>query len=97
MTKLSALLAVCVTTLALSACHTTPTRSATDLPPGKYEKSTTSTDANGTTTTRDNTTNVTVDQYGNKHAVVKSDTTKDPKGLFNKTTTSSTREEVKER
>ena len=95
MTKFSAVLAVSIATLALSACHTTS--SATDLPPGKYEKTTSSTDANGTTTTRDNTTNVTVDQYGNKHAVVKSDTTRDPKGLFNKTTTSSTREEVQER
>ena len=87
-TKLS-VIAVFTAAFALSACHETHKSSAADLPPGKYEKSTTSTDANGTTITRDQETNVTVDEYGNKRAVVESKTTKDPKGLFNKTTTSS--------
>ncbi len=92
-TKLS-VLAVFAAALTLSACHeTTP---VTTLPPGKYEKTTSSTDANGTTVTRDRETNVTVDEYGNKRAVVESKTTKDPKGLFNKTT-SSTKEVVDER
>ena len=95
MTKISALLTICAAALALSACE--DHRSATDLPPGRYEKSSSSTDSNGTTTTRDNTTNVSVDAYGNKHAVTTTTTTKDPKGLFNKTTTATTREEVDER
>jgi hypothetical protein len=92
MTKsFTALAALSAAIITLSAC--TPDR-ATNLPPGKYERTTSSTDDNATTTETDNSTNVTVDEYGNKHAVVKSKTTKDPKGLFNKKTTKSTTEVV---
>lgn len=78
--------------LGVSACH----NNASDLPPGEYEKKTTSTDSRGTKTEREVNTNVTVDQYGNKRAVVETETTKDPRGLFNKET-STTREVIKER
>lgn len=81
------LCALAVTGLAASACSTT---SPADLPPGKYEKTTTSTTSNGTEVTRKSSTNVDVDSHGNKSATVKSKTTEDPKGLFNKKTTSET-------
>jgi hypothetical protein len=88
MTKqLFALLAVSTTVLTLSACS--PERTALDVPPGNYEKTTSSTDAKGTTTKTQNSTDVSVDKKGNKTAVIKSKTTKDPKGLMNKTTSES--------
>ena len=61
-----------------------------DNPPGTYERSTTNTDAAGTTTKKKTSTTVSEDADGNKTAVVKSKTTQDPKGLFNKTTSSNT-------
>lgn len=79
------LCAVAVTGLAVSACSTT---NPADMPPGKYERTTTSTNANGTEVTRKSSTDVNVDSHGNKSATVKSKTTEDPKGLFNKKTTS---------
>ncbi len=85
-TKIIALTAISLTTLGITAC----TQSGTSLPPGKYETSTKSTDANGTTYKTDRTTDVDVDSNGNKSATVKTKTSTDPKGLFNKSTTSST-------
>lgn len=70
----------------IAACND----SALDKPPGTYEKSTSATDANGTRYDKTTTTDVSVDAQGKKRAVVKSKTTKDPKGLFNKTTSSET-------
>lgn len=64
------------------------------MAPGSYEKTSSSTDANGTTVTNKTKTDVTVDEYGNKKAVVKKKTTTDPKGLMNKRTSES--EEVYE-
>ncbi|MBN8530881.1 MAG: hypothetical protein J0L97_03335 [Alphaproteobacteria bacterium] len=64
--------------------------------PGKYESTTTSTDQYGTTVKREETTDVQVDSSGRKKAVVKSKTTRDPKGLLNKTTTE-TEKRVEER
>jgi hypothetical protein len=80
------LVALLTTAVSVSACMQD---SALNAPPGTYEKTTKSTDANGTTTKTDKSTEVYYDEYGNKKAVVKSKTTKDPKGLFNKTTTES--------
>lgn len=91
--KLIAFLAVSTTALSLSACMSA--QSPTDLPPGKYEKKTSSTDAYGTTTKREMSTEVDRDAYGNKRAVVETETTEDPKGLFNKRTTK-TKEVVRE-
>ena len=75
------LAAVAATTV---AC--TPEQRAQTLPPGTYEKTTKTTDAAGTTTTQKVETEVEVDEEGDKTAVVKTKTTRDPKGLFNKQT-----------
>lgn len=72
--------------LGLSAC----TNSPANLPPGHYSSSTKSTDAAGTTYKKSTETDVEVDRYGNKSATSETETTTDPKGLFNKSTTKST-------
>jgi hypothetical protein len=77
-----------VAAMALSAC--TPAEKASTLPPGKYEHTSTSTDRNGTTYETRKTTDVAVDRYGNKSATVTTEQSKDPKGLFNKSTSTST-------
>ena len=84
--KVSGLVALSVLAFSLSACMHD---SVLNNPPGKYERTTSSTDANGTTVENQSSTDVSVDNKGKKKAVVKSKTTKDPKGLFNKTTTQS--------
>lgn len=76
--------------VALTAAACTPSQRATTLPPGEYEKTTSTTDARGTTYEKKQTTDVGYDANGNKTATVKTETTKDPKGLFNKTTHEST-------
>lgn len=68
-----------------------------DLPPGKYESSTSSTNAYGTETNRTKSIEVERDSSGNKRAVVESETTRDPEGLFNKSTTSSSKKVIEER
>lgn len=67
-----------------------------NLAPGKYEKSSSSTDAYGTTVKKETTTDVSMDEYGRKKAVVETKTTRDPEGLLNKRT-SETREVIQER
>lgn len=69
----------------VSACA----QRATDLPPGKYESESKSTDEYGTTYKTKKVTDVEVDQYGNKKATVTTKSSKDPEGLFNKSTTQS--------
>jgi hypothetical protein len=59
--------------------------------PGRYEESSSRTSPSGTTTDRQTSTEVTVDQYGNKTAVTKNTTTTDPNGLFNSRTDTNTR------
>ena len=66
------------------------------MPPGKYEKIEKHTDANGTTTEQRTSTEVDEDAYGNKKAVIQSETTKDPQGLFNKSTISKTTDVIEE-
>lgn len=61
------------------------------MPPGHYESTSSSTNAKGTKTTVDKETDVYYDRYGNKKSTVKTETTTDPKGLFNKETTTSTK------
>lgn len=87
-TKLPILLALSALTLGLGACA--PEQRVLNNPPGKYEKTTSTTDSSGTTVDKQSSTNISVDEYGNKRAVIKSKTSRDPKGLFNKTTNSST-------
>ena len=80
----SLLMLTAVATLGLAACAETNT-----LAPGHYEHSSTSTSRNGTKTTVNKETDVYYDQYGNKKTTVQTETTKDPKGLFNKEKTKS--------
>lgn len=71
----------------IAAC----TDNATHLSPGKYESTEKITDSSGTTVTKHRSTKVMEDEYGNKKATVESETTKDPAGLFNETTSSKTK------
>lgn len=73
--------------LIVAACESNPK----SLPPGQYSHSETNTNARGTTTTRQTDTNVYYDKNGNKRAVQETETTKDPDGLFNKKTTTTTK------
>ncbi len=77
---LLALLAVSAVTL--GACETM-------RPPGHYEDKSVSTNRYGTKTTVKKETDFYYDQHGNKKATVQTETTKDPKGWFNKETTKS--------
>lgn len=90
------LILVAVSALAFGVGGCTPEKTALDRAPGTYERTTSSTDASGTTTERKASTEVTEDEYGHKKAVVKTKTTKDPKGLLNKKTTSETKEVIEE-
>lgn len=90
---LSTLVAVSALALSLSACQD----SVLNNPPGKYEKTKSSTDSKGTTTEQQSSTDVSVDAQGKKRAVVKSKTTKDPKGLLNKSTTSESSQTIEEK
>ncbi len=81
-----ALMTLCAGALAVTAC-TSPVQS---LPPGEYEKTTKTTNSNGTDYKTNTKTTVTEDQYGNRKATIQKETTTDPKGLFNKSTTKST-------
>jgi hypothetical protein len=73
--------------LGLGACETTPT----SKPPGEYKTTTKSTNAAGTETTKTTNTNVYYDEQGNKKAVQETETSRDPEGLFNKSTSKSTK------
>jgi hypothetical protein len=84
--KLLTLIAAAAATLSVSACYQDTTR---PLPEGRYERSTSSTDEYGTKTQRKTVTDVDVDSEGNRRTVVEQKTTRDPKGLLNKETTSS--------
>lgn len=92
-TQLKYVITLSALVLGLAAC--TPEQRVLNAPPGNYENKTSSTDSAGTTTDKKTSTNVSVDQYGNKTAVVKTKTTKDPKGLFNKTTTEDSTQVIK--
>jgi hypothetical protein len=83
------ILAVSAATLGTAACSTWD--SPTNKPPGTYKSTSESTNARGTTTKTDKTTYVYEDPSGNKKAVEKTETSTDPKGLFNKQTTTTTK------
>lgn len=77
-------LALAGTTFIVTACMS---HQENQLPPeGHYKSHSSKTDASGTTYTTKKSTDVEVDEYGHKKAVVKTKTTKDPKGFFNKET-----------
>lgn len=77
-------------TIGLGAC-TTYDHSPTSKPPGTYKTSTETTNSNGTDIKTDQTTHVYRDANGNKKATVTTETTRDPEGLFNSTTTKTTK------
>ncbi|NCY26759.1 MAG: hypothetical protein EBX37_18580, partial [Alphaproteobacteria bacterium] len=67
-----------------------PQHRATDLPPGQYHHTTRSVDSAGTSEVDSETTTVGEDAYGNKTAVVSKKKTVDPRGLFNKRSSTTT-------
>lgn len=83
---------LCALGLMLNGCM--DVKDALDTPESKYENTSSSTDANGTETTRQTSSEVGTDAQGNPHSVIKTKVTKDPKGLLNKSTTTQTRDEA---
>lgn len=83
------ILTATIAVLGLGACSMWD--DPTSKPPGTYHDSSSSTSSNGTNYKTDKTTDVYTDANGNKKAVVKTQTTKDPEGLFNKSTTTTTK------
>lgn len=77
-----ALLGVSAAILTIAACTAAPTT----LPPGQYEKTEKSVNQYGTEVSKETQTRVYYDQEGNKRAVQETETSTDPKGLFNKST-----------
>lgn len=73
--------------MAVTACESSPKT----LPPGHYTHTEKSTSTSGKDTQRTTNTNVYVDQNGNKKAVQSTETSTDPDGWFNKSTTKSTK------
>jgi len=59
------------------------------LPPGQYQNKSSSVDAEGTSREQVTDTNVYYDKDGRKQVSTDKHTTKDPKGLFNKSSTES--------
>ncbi len=90
--KTATILALSALALGLNACM--DMKNAMDTPESKYENTTRSTDAKGTETTSQSSSEVGTDAQGHKHSVIKTKVTTDPKGLMNKTTKSQTREEA---
>lgn len=78
-------LALSVSVFGLAACMAP----ASTLPPGHYENTSKTTNSKGTDIKTEKQTDVYYDQYGNKRATTQTETTRDPKGLFNKETTKS--------
>jgi len=76
--------AACAVVLsAVAACASAPT----SLPPGEYKKTERSVSRDGTEYKKETTTDVYYDEYGNKRATQETEASKDPEGLFNKSTT----------
>lgn len=84
MTSKYILAAVAASTLGLGAC-------SSNLPPGHYEDRTSTTDAQGTRTSTAKETDVYYDEHGRKQVRTETETTRDPKGLFNKQTSKTVR------
>lgn len=93
MKQLPIILTLSVLTMFASACEQ---ERLSTLPPGKYEKTTTSTDSEGTTTKRTTSREITEDAEGKKKEVIKTKTTKDPKGLFNTKTVEDSKQVIEE-
>jgi hypothetical protein len=81
------LITLCATAAVLSACQSHPET----LPPGQYSHSERSVNSSGTETQKSTNTNVYVDEHGNKKATQQTTTSTDPQGLFNKSTSTTTK------
>jgi len=92
-----AMIAAAATALTVSGCMINETKRVETRPAGNYEETTSSTDANGTTTHTTDYTTVSTNSDGTKRVVTKTKTTKDPKGLMNKTTTEQSKHVTQQR
>ncbi len=90
---ISTIAALSIISVGLTACggmyHSNERRS--DMSPGSYESRESATDKYGTRTDRSTSTEVNQDRYGDRKSTTTTKTTRDPKGLFNKSTTSETK------
>ena len=84
-------MALSAAVLSISACSWMEGQSDKTMPPGHYESSNSSVNAAGTRTDTSKDTDVYYDANGDKRSKVTTSTTKDPKGLFNKSTSTSTK------
>ena len=87
--KLTILATISVLTLGLAGCMENH-HPMHPKPEGKYNSTETATDAKGTTTVKQSTVEVMVDENGNRKEIITTKTSRDPKGLWNKTTTKKT-------
>ena len=80
------IIALSALTFALGACSEQREYHMAYQHPGSYESTETTTDAKGTTTVKQSSTVITVDEDGNRKETITSKITRDPEGLGNKTT-----------
>jgi hypothetical protein len=92
--KMKTILTLCSIALTLPACM--HNQGMMHKPLANYERTSSSTDRNGTTTERQTSSRVMTDQYGNRSAVITSKTTENPKGLFNRRTLNQSRQVIEE-
>jgi hypothetical protein len=85
--KTSVIVTMATIAIGLAAC-TSNSHNPAHRAPGTYESERVHTSSSGTTYKTKEVTDVKVDQYGNKKATVETEVTKDPKGLMNKSTSS---------
>jgi len=89
MNKFSILATASVLTLGLAACGAN-SHSPTNLAAGEYSTTKETTNRNGTNVKTTTDTNVYYDENGNKRAVQETETTRDPEGMMNKSTSTTT-------
>ncbi len=85
--KYTALIVCGTALLGVTACSSSPRT----LPAGEYNKTEKATNSEGTNIEKNTKTHVYYDENGNKRAVQETETTTDPEGLFNKSTSKSTK------
>lgn len=86
MKKLIILSAALIAGLALSACAE---QRAANMAPGTYESKSMAVDSAGTKYEKRSKTKVSVDNDGDRTVTMENETSKDPEGLFNKSTSKS--------
>jgi hypothetical protein len=88
MEQIGMIFAAVILALGLSACMQED--SALDKAPGTYVSESKSTDSAGTTRKNQTVTTVSEDEYGRRSATVTNKGSTDPRGLFNKSTSTDT-------